>query len=137
MNYKVSDIEGIGAVQGRKLAKAGVKTVNALLSKGATRKGRKEISTVAGIRGATILKWVNMADLYRIKGVGKQYAELLEKAGVDTVKELKQRRPEALVKTLAEVNSAGKKRLVRVLPGIKRVRGWIKEAKKSTYTISY
>ncbi len=137
MNYKVADIEGIGPANSKKLAKAGIKTVNGLLQKGATPKGRKEIAAATGIDESVILKWVNMADLYRIKGIGKQYAELLEKAGVDTVKELKQRKADNLMAKLAEVNSAGKKRIVRVLPGLKRVQAWIDEAKKSTYTITY
>lgn len=137
MNYKVADIEGIGSAMSKKLDKAGIKSVNALLKKGTTRKGRKEIADASGIDESVVLKWVNMADLYRIKGIGKQYAELLEKAGVDTVKELKNRKADHLVAKLAEVNQAGKKRLVRVLPGLKRVQNWINEAKKSTYTITY
>lgn len=137
MNYKIADIEGVGDAMSQKLTKAGIKTVSGLLKKGATKKGRKELAEASGIDEAVILKWVNMADLYRISGIGKQYAELLEKAGVDTVKELRMRNAENLVAKLAEVNAAGKKRLVRLLPGLKRVEGWIEEAKKLEGMVTY
>jgi nucleotidyltransferase/DNA polymerase involved in DNA repair len=78
-----------------------------------------------------------MADLFRVNGVGKQYAELLEKAGVDTVKELRNRRADNLVAKLAEMNKAGGRRLVRQLPGLKRVQGWIDEAKKLPPAVRY
>jgi len=78
-----------------------------------------------------------MADLYRVKGIGKQYAELLEKAGVDTVKELRTRKAENLVAKIAETNADGKKRTVRLLPGLKRVEGWIEEAKKLAPMVTY
>ncbi|HQG46775.1 MAG TPA: DUF4332 domain-containing protein, partial [bacterium] len=102
MNYKIADIEGIGASMSQKLKKANIKTVHGLLQAGATKKGRKELAESSRIDEAVILKWVNMADLYRVKGIGKQYAELLEKAGVDTVKELRARNAENLVAKLAE-----------------------------------
>ncbi len=137
MNYKVADIEGIGASMSMKLKKANIKTVQGLLKAGATRKGRKEIAEASGIDEAVILKWVNMADLYRVKGIGKQYAELLEKAGVDTVKELRTRKAENLVAKIAETNADGKKRTVRLLPGLKRVEGWIEEAKKLEPMVTY
>ncbi|HOT96484.1 MAG TPA: DUF4332 domain-containing protein [bacterium] len=137
MNYKIADIEGIGASMSQKLKKANIKTVHGLLQAGATKKGRKELAESSGIDEAVILKWVNMADLYRVKGIGKQYAELLEKAGVDTVKELRTRNAENLVAKLAEANAAGKKRMVRLLPGLKRVESWIEEAKKLTPMVTY
>ncbi|HPR87304.1 MAG TPA: DUF4332 domain-containing protein [bacterium] len=137
MNYKIADIEGIGASMSQKLKKADIKTVHGLLKAGATKKGRKELAEASGIDEAVILKWVNMADLYRVKGIGKQYAELLEKAGVDTVKELRTRNAENLVAKLAEANAAGKKRMVRLLPGLKRVESWIEEAKKMTPMVTY
>ena len=137
MNYTITHIEGIGAAMTKKLDKAGIKSVQGLLKKGATKKGRKEIAEAAGIDEAVILKWVNMADLYRVKGIGKQYAEILEKAGVDTVKELKMRRADNLLAKMAEVNKAGSKRLVRLLPGLKRVEAWIEEAKKLPPVVTY
>ncbi len=137
MNYTITHIEGIGAAMTKKLHKAGIKSVQGLLKKGATKKGRKEIAEAAGIDEAVILKWVNMADLYRVKGIGKQYAEILEKAGVDTVKELKMRRADNLLAKMAEVNKAGSKRLVRLLPGLKRVEAWIEEAKKLPPVVTY
>ncbi|MBN2544441.1 MAG: DUF4332 domain-containing protein [Spirochaetes bacterium] len=134
-NYKISDIEGIGAANAKKLAKAKIKSVNALLKKGCTKAGRKQISQESGIEDSTILKWVNMADLYRIKGIGSEYSELLEKAGVDTVKELKNRTPENLYKKLEEVNK--KSKLVRQLPGEKIVKKWVDEAKKLSPMVTY
>jgi predicted flap endonuclease-1-like 5' DNA nuclease len=93
-NYKISDIEGIGPTYAEKLRNIKIQTVNALLEKGATRGGRKGIAETTGIDETLILKWVNAADLYRVKGVGSEYSQLLEKAGVDTVKELRNRNAE-------------------------------------------
>ncbi len=136
-SIKISDIEGIGAVNAKKLAKAGIRSVGALLKKGASKKGREEIAKVTGIDAKTILTWVNMADLYRVKGIGSEYSELLHKAGVDTVAELRNRNAENLVKKMAEVNSAGKKRLVRALPTVKRVQSWIANAKKLDKVVTH
>ena len=135
-SYKISDIEGIGPAYAEKLQKAGVRSVAALLKKGATRKGRGELAKLSGIDETLILKWVNMADLYRVKGVGSEYSELLEKAGVDTVKELKNRNPENLHAELGKVNSQGRA-LVRALPGLKRVKSWVEEAKKLQAVVTY
>ena len=134
-NYNIVDIEGIGPTYGEKLTKAGVRTVNALLEKGATKKGRKELAEKSDIDETLILKWVNFADLYRIKGVGSEYSDLLERAGVDTVKELATRNAENLQAKLAEVNA--EKKLVRVVPGLKAVTGWIEQAKKLKPMITY
>ena len=111
MSYKIVDIEGIGPVYAEKLIAAGIVTVDQLLEKGKTPKGRKELEDVTGITGKLILTWVNHADLFRINGVGPQFSELLEAAGVDTVVELANRKPENLVAKLNEVNEA--KKLVR------------------------
>ena len=90
--YKIEEIEGIGKVHGPKLQAAGIKTVAGLLAGGQTPKGRKELAEATGIDGTLILKWVNMADLFRgVKGIGPEYSELLEKAGIDTIKELRHR----------------------------------------------
>ncbi|NLP12768.1 DUF4332 domain-containing protein [bacterium] len=136
-NYKLKEIEGIGFAMSKKMEKARIKTVRGLLKKGATRKGRKELADTTGIKSSLILKWVNMADLFRIKGIGKQYAELLEKAGVDTVKELKMRQPAALLSQMEKINNAGKKRLVQALPGLKRVKSWVRQAQKMPPMITY
>ena len=135
-SYKVSDVEGIGPKYSVKLKKIGVHTLKTLLDKGATRQGRKALSTQSGIDETYILKWVNMADLYRVKGIGSEYSELLEKAGVDTVKELRNRVPENLLAKMKEVNSKGRP-LVRQLPGLKRVQAWVNEAKKLEPKVKY
>lgn len=135
-NYKISDIEGIGPVFAEKLSKVGVRSVNKLLDKGATRTGRKELANATGIDDSVILKWVNLADLYRVKGIGSEYSELLEKAGVDTVKELATRKAENLQAKMVEVNSSGRP-LVRQVPGLKRVQSWVTNAKKLNPKVSY
>jgi predicted flap endonuclease-1-like 5' DNA nuclease len=135
-NYKISDVEGIGSKFAQKLQKAGVRSVNALLANGASRKDRKELASKTGIDESMILKWVNMADLYRVKGIGSEYSELLEKAGVDTVKELATRRPDNLHAKMVEVNSSGRP-LVRQLPGQKSVQNWVSSAKKLKPKVTY
>ena len=124
---KVIEIEGIGPAFEAKLAEAGIATVEGLLEKGATAKGRKEIVAATGISAALVLRWVNIADLYRIRGVGRQYSELLEAAGVDTVVELSKRVPVNLEAKMQEVNAA--KNLVRKVPTLKQVESWVEEAK--------
>jgi predicted flap endonuclease-1-like 5' DNA nuclease len=133
---KIIDIEGIGPSYATKLAKkAGIRSVEALLKNGATEKGRKEIATATGISDSLILEWVNRADLYRIKGVGSQYSDLLEKAGVDTVVELSKRVPENLYKKMVEINTA--KNLVNGMPGLKKVQSWVDQAKKLPRVVKY
>jgi len=134
-NYKIVEIEGIGKAHANKLEKVGVSTVSDLLEKGATRKGRKELAEATGIDEALILKWVNAADLFRIPGIGSEYAELLEKAGVDSVKELRDRKPENLYAALVEANE--KHKLVRKLPGPSQVEGWVQAAKQLEQVIKY
>ncbi len=133
---KISDIEGIGPVYQAKLNEAGVSTTDELLNKGADSKGRKELAAKTGLETSQILKWVNMADLYRVKGIGSEYAELLEKSGVDTVKELRNRNAANLHAKMEEVNSSGKAS-VRALPGLKQVEGWIENAKTLEPKVSY
>jgi predicted flap endonuclease-1-like 5' DNA nuclease len=135
-NYKISEIEGIGPAYAEKINKAGIKTVNALLKKGNSRSGRKEISKASGIDESLILKWVNMADLFRVRGIGSEYSELLEAAGVDTVKELRNRNAENLHAKMAEVNAKGRG-LVRLLPGLSQVQSWVNEAKKLDPMVTY
>jgi predicted flap endonuclease-1-like 5' DNA nuclease len=132
---KIIDIEGIGPAYAKKLAKAGLRSVEALLKAGASPKGRKEISAASGIDETLVLEWVNRADLYRIKGVGRQYSDLLEKAGVDTVVELSKRVAGNLYAKMVEVNNA--KNLVNGMPGLKQVEGWITQAKKLPRIVTY
>ncbi len=131
----IIDIEGIGPAYAKKLAKAGLTTVEGLLKAGASPKGRKEIAEKSGIDVTLVLEWVNRADLYRIKGIAKQYSDLLEKAGVDTVVELSKRVAANLNKKMEEVNMA--KNLVNGMPGEKRVEDWIAQAKKLPRVITY
>ena len=132
---KLEMVEGIGLKYAKDLRKAGVRSTSSLLEKGATPAGRKEIAAASGIGKALILEWVNHVDLFRIKGVGEEYADLLEEAGVDTVVELAQRRGDNLHGKILEVNA--KKKLVRRPPSRKMVEGWIAQAKKLPRKISY
>lgn len=134
--YKITEIEGIGPAYAEKLKTVGIVTVNALLKAGCTKSGRKQLAEGTGIDETVILKWVNMADLFRVKGIGSEYSELLEKAGVDTVKELKNRNPENLHAKMVEVNSAGKA-LVRQLPGLSLVQSWVEAAKSLEPMVTY
>ena len=132
---QIASIEGIGESYANKFKQAGVATVEALLANGAAQSGRRSLAEKTGLSEKLILKWVNMADLFRIKGVGSQYSELLERSGVDTVKELAQRNPEALHKKMAEVNRETK--VVRSVPGLKLVQSWVSEAKKLPRKVNY
>ncbi|RTZ98874.1 MAG: DUF4332 domain-containing protein [Deltaproteobacteria bacterium] len=129
VDYRISEIEGIGAVYAAKLRDVGIMTVGGLLEKGKTAKGRRDLSKLSGIDARLILKWVNMSDLFRVSGIGKQYAELLKAAGVDTVKELRNRNPRNLQEKLKETNGSGRQ-LVRSIPGVKVVEAWVNAAKK-------
>jgi len=120
------NIAGVGEYAD-KLRTAGVRNTDALLHAGATRTGRKALAAQSGVEHALILKWINYADLLRIRGVTGEYAELLQAAGVDTVGELARRNPTHLAASLAEVNA--QRNLCRVVPSHKRVAGWIEQAK--------
>lgn len=135
MSYSISDIEGIGPVLAEKLQGAGIKTTAALLDRASSPKGRKEVAAETGIDEKKVLKFANMADLMRIKGVGEEYSELLEAAGVDTVKELRNRRADNLTAKMAEVNAT--KKLVRSLPSEKVVQGWVDHAKDLPPVMTY
>ncbi|MCG8444752.1 MAG: DUF4332 domain-containing protein [Hyphomicrobiales bacterium] len=135
MSYPIADIEGIGPVYAGKLEAAGIKTTGALLKRAASPKGRKDLSSESGLEESQILKWANMADLMRVKGVGEEYSELLEAAGVDTVKELRNRRADNLHAKMVEVNA--EKKLVRVLPGLSNVERWVAHAKELDPVMTY
>jgi len=129
------DIEGIGPKFAKKLKAVGVRTTEKMLEMGGTPAGRKELASKSGISNTLILEWVNLSDLFRIKGVGEEYSDLLEEAGVDTVVELAQRNAANLYKKMGEVNA--KKKLVRQLPAESQVTDWVKQAKKLPRKISY
>lgn len=131
----IDAIEGIGHKHATKLRKARVRTTEALLKVGATRGGRKELAAATGLTDTKILEWVNRADLMRVKGVGEEYSDLLEAAGVDTVKELRRRNAANLLGTMVEVNTS--KRLVRRLPTLSMVERWIAHAKELDPVVTY
>jgi predicted flap endonuclease-1-like 5' DNA nuclease len=132
---KLLEIEGVGPKYASKLQKAGVRSTGRLLERGATPTGRKELAAASGISDDLILEWVNHVDLFRVKGVGSEYADLLEEAGVDTVVELAQRNAESLYEKMLATNT--QKKLVRRPPGLSQVRGWIQQAKKMKRVVSY
>lgn len=129
------NIEGIGEKYATKLKMVGISTTEALLDKGRTPKGRKEIAEKSGITETLILEWINLADLFRIKGVGEEYSDLMEEAGVDTVVELAQRNPTNLYESVVAINN--QKKLVRKLPSQAQIGDWVKQAKKLPRVVSY
>jgi PAS domain S-box-containing protein len=131
----VSEIEGIGQVYTQKLAEIGIKSTADLLKYGKDRKGREELVEKLQVSDKLVLKWVNMADLMRIPGIGEQFSELLEKAGVDTVKELRNRNPKKLQAALAVSNEMH--HLVKRLPSLSDVENWVETAKEIEPLISY
>jgi len=131
----IEQISGIGPTYGERLRSLGIRTTEALLKAGATPQGRQELAEKVGVSADTILKWVNRADLMRITGIGEQYSDLLEAAGVDTVVELARRNPENLYQKLVEVNA--EKGLVRRLPNQAMVADWIEKAKGLERAVSY
>jgi len=135
MAYKIEEIEGIGPSFGKKLETAKIVSTDDLLERCGDAKGRKAVAATTGIGETQLLKWANMADLMRISGVGRQYAELLEAAGVDTVKELKQRNSENLTAAMRQINE--KKHLAKTSPSSSLVQGWVDQAKKTEPRITY
>jgi predicted flap endonuclease-1-like 5' DNA nuclease len=131
----LSYVEGIGDVYSGKLKEAGIDTPQALLERGATPKGRKELAEATGISEHMILKWVDAVDLYRIKGLGTQYSELLEATGVSTVLELAQRNPEHLYAKIIEVNE--EHRHVKHAPSQSQIENWVNQAKELPRVVSY
>ena len=132
---QLTKIEGIGASYAEKLKAAGISTTDALLEKGATPSGRKNLVEETGISNKLILRWVNMADLFRINGVGEEYADLLEAAGVDTVPELAQRNAAKLFEKMTAVNE--EKKLVRNPPSESVVQKWVAQAKELPRKVNY
>lgn len=134
-NYKIEDIEGIGPAIGEKLRAAGIKDTDALLENCCTPRQRKELAGKSGVSEAHLLKFANMADLYRIEGVGSEFSELLEAAGVDTVPELARRNAENLSQAMANVNE--KRKLTRRVPSAAVVSKWIEQAKSLPRKLEY
>jgi predicted flap endonuclease-1-like 5' DNA nuclease len=132
---KLQTIEGIGDTYAEKLEQAGVVSLEALLEQSKTPKGRADLATKTGISEKLVLKWANRADLFRIKGIGEEYADLLEIVGVDTVPELAQRNAENLYKKMGEVNQ--ERSLVRRLPSLSQVTDWIDQAKQLPRMLTY
>eukprot|EP00873_Tetraselmis_striata_P020490 jgi/Tetstr1/440754/TSEL_029062.t1 len=135
MSYSIDEIEGIGPVYAEKLQAVGIRTTEAYLERAKDPKGRKALAEETGIEASRILKWANMADLMRINGVGEEYSELLEAAGVDTVKELKHRNAANLAAKMKEVNED--KKLVRQVPGEASVEKWVEQAKALPAMMTY
>lgn len=127
LNYPIEDIEGIGPAYGQTLAEVGIDTTGRLLDRCDSARGRKEIAERTGLTERQLLKWVNMADLMRLSGVGEEWSELLEAAGVDTVKELQHRNADNLAAKMAEVNDD--KNLARRVPSASQVANWVEQAK--------
>jgi predicted flap endonuclease-1-like 5' DNA nuclease len=135
MSYKIEDVEGIGASYGEKLREAGLQSTGDFLEKCKTPQGRKTVAESTGISDKLILRWANLSDLMRISGIGPQFSELLEAAGVDTVKELKHRNAENLAEAMEKIN--GEKKLARTSPAAKTVAEWIEQAKSMEPGIEY
>ena len=132
---KIVDIEGIGPAFAAKLNGVGIRTTDALLDSACGAEERKQLASTTGIADSLLLEWVNLADLFRIKGIGTQYSDLLEEAGVDTVVELATRVPDNLLAKMLEVNKA--KNLVNKMPGIAQVKSWVAQAKKLPRKVTY
>ena len=131
----IIEIEGIGTVFAEKLKGAGVRSTGDLLRCGKTAKDRKDLAAATGIDESMLLEWINHADLFRIRGVGGEYSDLLEAAGVDTVPELKQRNAKTLYDKLVQTNTD--KKLVRKMPTANQVADWVKQAKELPRVVEY
>lgn len=135
MAHKIDEIQGVGAAFKKKLEAARIQSVEDLLERCANLQGRVTTAAETGIDEKQLLKWANLADLMRIQGVGPQYAELLEAAGVDTIKELRTRMAQTLTTKLTEVN--GKKKLAKTAPTASIVQEWIDQAKRTEPRITF
>lgn len=135
MAKSIDAIEGIGEVYKGKLADAGIKSVEGLLEAGASKSGRKKLAEASGIDESKILTWVNMADLFRVNGIASQFAELLKAAGVDTVKELRNRNPENLHAALTKTQE--EKGLTKAVPALSKVEDFIAQAKALEPMVTY
>jgi len=137
MAKSLTDIEGIGPAKKKLLGKAGIRSVQGLLKSCCDKKGRKGVASASGIDEKVLLRYANMADLFRIKGVAGQYAELLEATGVDTVKELRNRNADNLHEAMHKANAKGKKRICKQPPSLSQVKRFVAHAKKLKPTITH
>ncbi|MCC8071349.1 MAG: DUF4332 domain-containing protein [Bacteroidales bacterium] len=135
MSYKIEEIEGIGPAYAEKLKAEKIDTVEDLLDRCASRSGREKVAEATGISPKLLLKWTNHADLFRIKGVAGQFAELLETAGVDTIKELRHRVPANLHAKLVETNEA--RNLCNRVPSEKEIADMVEQAKELEPRVTY
>ncbi|MGD8394018.1 MAG: DUF4332 domain-containing protein [Candidatus Eiseniibacteriota bacterium] len=135
MAEKVSEIEGIGPSHATRLEAAGIKTTDDLLERCADPSGRKKVADATGLGESLLLRWANMADLMRVSGIGRQYAELLEAAGVDTIKELRNRNAENLAARMQEVNA--ERNLSGNAPPASMVKAWIEQAQLLDPKLTY
>lgn len=135
MSYSLTEIKGLEAADAAKLEKVGVSNTEQLLERVRTPRDRKALADETGISGDNILAWANRADLMRVKGVGRQYGDLLEASGVDTVPELAQRNPANLRARMAEVNE--EQSLVGSLPSESQVADWVGQAKDLGRVLEY
>ncbi len=135
MTKQIIDLEGIGSVNAQKLQAVGIKTIGNFLEQGTTPSNRANLAKATGISRQLLLKWLGMADLYRITRVGAQFAELLKASGVDTVRELRQRNANNLTEALLTINE--EHNLARTVPALVQVRCWIEEAKTLTVGLTY
>lgn len=133
----IETIEGIGPKHGKALRKAGIATTGTLLKEGGSKKGRKALAVASGCTESQLLEWVNRADLMRVRGVGEEYSDLLEQSGVDTVKELRNRKPANLHQKMIDTNIAKKGRIVRRPPSLGEVERWVDHAKELDPMVSH
>jgi predicted RecB family nuclease len=131
----IDTIDGMKRAEARTLRKTGVRTTEKLLKRAGTRSGRRELSSATGLPERSILTWVNRADLMRIKGIGEEYSDLLEAAGVETCKELRNRNAQSLLGKMTQINA--RKRLVRRLPTEVMVKRWVEHAKELPPAVSH
>ena len=131
----IDAVEGIGQRTATKLRKNGIRTTEALLKRAGDRKGRRKLAGETGFTEKQLLEWVNRSDMMRCKGIGGEYSDLLESAGVDTIKELRRRNAASLTKKMVEINE--KKKLVRRLPTESMVSRWIEFAKDLEPTVKH
>lgn len=135
MGYPIAEIEGIGTTFAEKLSAAGVRTTDDLLEKAGSRSGRASLAEATGIEGKRILSWVNLADLMRVKGIGKQFSELLHAAGIDSIKELRTRNPANLATAVKEANE--RRQVSRTVPAESQIAEMIENAKAMEPAVSH
>jgi hypothetical protein len=135
VSYPINSLDGVNADVAQALRSAGIRTTGKLLEAAKDPKGRKDLSEKTGIDPKKLLRWANFADCLRVSGLGREYAELLRDAGVETVRDLRYRNPEHLAQRMADANR--KRKLVRLVPSGKAIGRWVDNAKKLPLKITY